>query len=470
MSENEQNNAENQNNTDGQIPAEDTKAFKFEWTNEEKPDEAVGTSSDVTADEAIGEAVGQSTYEASDPQAMEKSDVPIRNKRNGALLAASVISACSILLLIAFAMSLMLGIFPISGREVVLVGVSELGTVPPEAEASSELIEESLHSVVLITPETITGFGTASGVILSSDGYILTNYHVIENAVNLYVKLYGEDVAVKAEVIGYHVLDDVAVIKIDRTGLRAATFARSEDLRAGDRVYAIGNPKSSEFSWTVTRGIISSPYRELKAYNKENVLEYKTVVVQTDAAVNNGNSGGPLINMRGEVVGIVTFKRADGSGLGFALPSSGVLIDAVSIIEKGHADNVLSGITLPRPLLGITGVGVIAKTYYKSLETDGQSAIEIIDKEGAESDPKNTFYAAVSGVYISALSRGSDAEKLLKQGDIVTEINGIGISSIYGVMNIINEHNGGDKVTVKYYRDGSYNTAELTLMSGEAAE
>jgi S1-C subfamily serine protease len=186
-------------------------------------------------------------------------------------------------------------------------------------------------------------------------------------------------------------------------------------------------------------------------------------VVQTDAAVNHGNSGGPIINVRGEIVGIVTFKRTDSAGMGFALPADGVLIDVTAIIETGSAANVSSGIYMPRPLMGITGVGVKADTYYKNVMNNGQSAIEEVDEAYAKANPNTTFYAPVAGVHVSLTSPGSDAAKHLKVNDVITEVNGKPVASIYDVMDIVNAFNGGDKIAVTYYRDGKYPTVELTL-------
>ncbi len=382
-------------------------------------------------------------------------------------IAASILSACSILLLVAFALSLITGIFPLNGREAVIIGVSSNGETVPNTDASPELIENFLHSVVVVTARTETGISTGTGVIFSKDGYILTNYHVVEDSDAVAVQLYNEDIAVKAEIIGFHRDDDVAVLKIERTGLRAAAFADSQDVRYGEKVYAIGNPEGSEFSWSVTQGIVSCPLRELMIYDSEGVLEKKMTVVQTDASVNHGNSGGPIINVRGEVVGVVTLKRADSAGMGFALPSSGVLIDVAAIIDQGHANNVNSGISLPRPLLGVTGVGVKEKTYYQSYQSEAGTSIKEVTEEYAKANPSKTFYAAVGGVYVSATSPGFDAASNLKSGDIITEINGRPVTVIYDIMDVVNKFNGGDKVTITYYRNGKYSTVELTLKTSK---
>ena len=501
--ENKENKMPEENSASEQSGDEDIKAFKFEWegdgnmsdtsptddassANSEKgsdgdsTDESMSESGNSSNGEPCNDSNGESAG-AHDETLKDKTDAAPGKKprRDRALPISCILSACSVILLVVFAASLMLGIFPIKGKEVVFIGVSDSGATNTDADASPELIEDFLNSVVVVTARTASGISTGTGVILSDNGYIITNYHVVEGSETIAVQLYNEDMALNAEVVGFHEKDDVAVIKVNRTDLRAATFAKSSDVRYGEKIYAVGTPEGAEFRWSVTQGIVSCPSRELYEYNSDGTLEYKINVVQIDALVNHGNSGGPVINARGEVVGIVTLKKiwsqqSDSSGnrepvegMGFALPSNGVLIDAAAIIEEGNADNVDSGIILPRPLVGITGVGVTADTYYKNVVTNGQSGIEKVDEEYAKANPSSTFYAAVSGVHVSAVSQGSDAAKYLREGDIVTEFNGSPVSSIYDVMNIINQYNKGDKVTVKYYRDGKHYTAELTLRSSE---
>lgn len=488
---------------------EDTKAFNWQWTDDEgKPEqgqpeggEFEGVKPEETKPEETNpeepqpeepksdnsgneesEAESTQTETVNSEETQKKEESPkgeTKPKKNHTPAVASILSACSIILLLSFALSLMLGIFPVKGREVVLVGVSDSGKTDSDVDASPELIEKFLNSVVVVTAKTGTGISTGTGVILSNNGYIITNYHVIDGSDNVTVQLYNENMAVKAEVVGFHEEDDVAVIKVNRTDLRAATFAKSSDVRYGEKIYAVGTPEGTEFRWSVTQGIVSCPSRELFEYNSDGTLAYKINVVQIDAPVNHGNSGGPIINVRGEVVGIVTLKKiwsqqTDSSGnrepvegMGFALPSSGVLIDAMAIIEQGNADNVDSGIILPRPLLGVTGVGVQEKTYYENYADESGSGVKIVEEEYAKANPNTTFYAPITGVHVSATSAGSDAAKYLKEGDIITEVNGRPVTIIYDVMDIVNQYNGGDKVTVKYYRNGKYNTVTITLRTSK---
>ena len=453
--------------------SEATQAFNWEWTENSNDEDSAQIPEEQPTEETSNKTAQEPTEEINEEPIEEHAGTANGaatetepKRKNTALRVSAILSACSLVLLVAFALSLMLGLLPVKSHVVYLPAVNDTPT-QPETEASSSLIEDFLNSVVVVTGNGVTSISTGTGVIISPDGYIITNYHVIEKCATVNVNLYGEKTAEKATVVGFHKEDDVAVLKIDRTNLRAATFVDSDAVRYGEKVYAIGTPEGSDFGWSVTQGIVSSPRRQLMIYDDEGVLEKKMNVVQTDASVNHGNSGGPLINVRGEVVGIITLKRSDSAGMGFALPADGVLIDAKAIIETGSADSVNSGISAPRPLLGITGVGVQKNTFYESYSNAEGSGVQVVDEEYAKQHPSTTFYAAVTGVYVSATSAGSDASTKLKPGDIITEVNGNTVSTIYHVMSIINEYNGGDSVTVKYYRGGSYYTAEITIGSAQ---
>lgn len=465
----------------------DTKAFTWSYADSESANnsapesEAVSAETDSHTDNADMEIpTAESESDSTDEVVQEDTDgvgggddftdkikvggnTSVPSKRPRALIAACITSGCAIILLIAFALSLMVGLFPVNGKDVIFVGISNAGQTKPETEASSELLEDFLNSVVIVYGKNTTSSSTGTGVIFSEDGYIITNHHVIEDTDSVSVYLYGRKKAVPATVIGFKEEDDVAVIKINESGLRAATFAKSSDVRYGEKVYAIGTPEGSEFGWSITQGIVSSPERQLMMYDSEGILEKKMNVVQTDAPVNHGNSGGPIINVRGEVVGIVTLRLPNSVGMGFALPSSGVLKNVTSIIEFGHADNIDSGISKSRPLIGITGVGVAKDTWYKNVVSAAGTSIEKVDEAYAKLHPDTTFYAAITGVYVSATNPDLNAAQYIQINDIITEINGIPVTNIYEVMDIINQYDGGDSVSVKYYRNGVYNTVDVIL-------
>ena len=181
-------------------------------------------------------------------------------------------------------------------------------------------------------------------------------------------------------------------------------------------------------------------------------------VIQTDVSVNPGNSGGPLINSRCEVIGIVTLKLADDYvGMGFAIPSDGALEIISAIIEGRDFD---SSVSSGRPLVGIVGVSVNENIYYR---LDGDRVV-VVSQDYAEKNPDTTFFADVTGVYVIELTEGLDAKNKLQVGDIITEIDG---SAVYNLSSIINQKNGGDTVTVTAYRDGKYIQRNIILGTEE---
>lgn len=400
-----------------------------------------------------------------------------RSKRSGMALSiiATVLSSVSILLLIFLTLSLSLGIISVpdnsdSGYDRPGIQISDgndssdkVQIPDSEAENHSNMLEEFMDSVVIIDVVLPNGTSMGTGIVTTTDGYIVTNYHVVDDAEEISVRFYGETKPVSAKLIGYKEIDDIAVIKVDRKDLKAAVYAKSSECRVGERVYAVGTPEGDEFGWSVTQGIISSADREIKIYDDEGILEKKMKVIQTDASVNPGNSGGPLINSKGQVVGIITLKLSESAGMGFAIPSEGALEIINAIITTGSADNVTSSVTSGRPLIGITGVGVEGGLWYENYTEGANSGVRVVDENYAKTHPNTTFYAAVSGVHVSATTKGLDAANKLKANDIITEVNGIKVTNIYQVMDVINRLNGGDVVSVTYYRDGSYATVDITL-------
>ena len=322
-------------------------------------------------------------------------------------------------------------------------------------------VEQAKHSVVVIEVSKGTGGGTGTGIIMTSDGYIATNHHVIEGATRIKVTFYDGSV-MEAELIGSSEMDDLAVIKVNTTGLRAATFARSEDCYVGQTVYAIGTPAGPDFGWTTTKGIISYLDREVKIYNDDDgSLEKKLRLVQTDAMVNPGNSGGPLVNTKGEVVGVVSMKLADGyEGIGFAIPSDGAVEILEAIMLYGNADSINSSLHHKRPMLGITGVYVDAGEYYLPNATGVE---RIPEEELGDYAVSDLIYAPVSGVYVMGFAEGMDAAAKMKKGDIVTACQGEELPSMNALSNIINDYYAGDTVTLTVYRDGKYLPVDIVL-------
>ena len=268
-----------------------------------------------------------------------------------------------------------------------------------------------------------------SGIIYSEDGYIITNYHVVEDAISstsaqVTVTLSNQEEYI-AEIIGTDSVTDLALLKIDVTGLTPATFGKSSDLQVGELAVAIGNPLGQEFAGSVTVGYISALNRTITTDGRT----YK--LIQTDAAINPGNSGGALVNSKGEVVGINTVKVTDTTveGLGFAIPSD----DALKIIEELK----LTG-KIVRPYIGIYGIDMDEATAQRN--------------------------KLVEGVYVYQVFSGSPAEAAgISRGDIIVEFDGQQVKTKQELNNAKNQKSIGDKVKVKVYRGGDYQELEITL-------
>lgn len=271
-----------------------------------------------------------------------------------------------------------------------------------------------------------------SGVIISEDGYIVTNNHVTENASKLRVKLY-DGRTFDAKIIGSDSATDVSLIKIDATGLPTLPFGDSDALRLGEWVLAIGSP--FDLQSTVTAGIVSAKARNLDVIPNEFRIES---FIQTDAAVNMGNSGGALVNTRGELVGINTvIKSSTGSYIGysFAIPET--------IVRKVVCDLREYGI-VQRALLGIS---------YRYIDQD------FIDTLG-----ERTGIDTIGGVYVASVSEGGAADEAgIRKGDVITDIDGVAITSSATLYEQIGRHRPNDKVKISVKRGDSVKHFDVTL-------
>ena len=274
--------------------------------------------------------------------------------------------------------------------------------------------------------------GAGSGVILTADGYIVTNNHVGQDADELTVKL-NDNREFKARIIGLDKTTDLALIKIEAKDLPAITVANSDDLKLGEWVLAIGNPFS--LTSTVTAGIVSAKARSLGA-TPGSIESF----IQTDAAINPGNSGGALVNARGELVGINAMlysQTGSYSGYGFAIPTS---------IMNKVVDDLRQYGTVQRALLGISGQDV--STY-----------IDAEKEKGREPD-----LGTVNGIYVAEVSAdGAAAAAGLKEGDVITAIDGKTIEKFGQLQELLVNHRPGDKVSVTYLRDKKKHTVQITL-------
>lgn len=273
-----------------------------------------------------------------------------------------------------------------------------------------------------------------SGIIIKQNGYIMTNYHVVSSAdpkssssSKTVLEVFLPDGReAKATFVGGDSETDLAVIKIDLTGLPVADLGDSYDLEVGELAVAIGNPLGMEFAGSVTVGVIS-------ALNRTVEIDDRTMnLIQTDAAINSGNSGGALLNSKGEVIGINSVKiSASGvEGLGFAIPIN----DAKPIVDQLMTYGYVKG----RPYIGISGIDI--------------------------SDTMSAYYNLPKGIYVSAVGSGSAAEKAgIRVGDVITAMDGKTIESMSDVEGVKAKHKAGDKVSVVIKRNNTTLTLNLTF-------
>jgi serine protease Do len=268
--------------------------------------------------------------------------------------------------------------------------------------------------------------GVGSGVIIDSNGYILTNAHVVGEHPDELTVFFKDGRELDGKVLWKDSLLDLAVVKVEATGLPAAELGDSDGLIVGETAIAIGNPLGLRFERTVTQGIVSGLNRSIMV-DQGSVMED---LIQTDAAINPGNSGGPLINSRGQVIGINTVK-ASAEGLGFAIPINITKPITQKLIKNGEFIPTYMGITpLDSEMLG----------YYA---TD----IEI-----------------QKGIYIYDVKAGAPAaEAGLKKGDIITHINGVEVNTLVKFKSILYSLNPGDTITIIYLKNKTEYSADIKL-------
>ena len=296
-------------------------------------------------------------------------------------------------------------------------------------------------SVVVITTEQVVysqwswygqnqvESGAGSGVIISSDGYILTCAHVVDGASTITVTIGDKDYT--ATLVGEDTTSDIAVIKIDADGLTPATVGNSDSLKVGQSVMAVGNPLG-ELGGTVTGGMISALNRSVTIQGSSSVNTMS--LIQMDASVSPGNSGGGLFNMNGELVGIVNAKSSssDAEGLGFAIPINDAIKVAQELLENGYVTG--------RPYLGIT---------YLAVE-DAQTAAQL---------GVNAY-----GVYVVEVVKGGPAEKAgLQAGDRIVSVDGTEIASKDDLGTLMQKHAAGDTLSITIAREGQMQTVNVTL-------
>lgn len=288
---------------------------------------------------------------------------------------------------------------------------------------------EKVYDSVVTVKNYVRGqlYSTGSGFVFKTDdkyGYILTNYHVINGGSQVSV-VFTNNKEENVNVVGYDEYSDIAVLAVEKSSIISiAQIGSSENLRIGDTTFAVGTPvDSSVYSWSVTRGILSGKNRIVQVDN------YVMSVLQTDTAINSGNSGGPLCNSNGEVIGITNMKLASSQieGIGFAIP----IEDAIK-----NAESIISGEKISRPYLGVS--------IYDS----------------------NNYFSGETGIYVESVEQGGAADKAgMKKGDKIIKVEDVEVSNTSYFRYQLYKYNIGDKIKITVVRDGSEKVLTVTLKS-----
>ena len=419
--------------------------FNYPKSEEKEPEKTEDTKQNYANDYSYGHY----TYDPTRPSMQYQKPKKVEKPREKRSYGGGIVILASILAGVIGALSG--GIIAYNGKPTEIISQNETKT--PQNNISIN-VEETAQSVVeavakKVTPSVIgirtttsvmnffggqqEATGEGSGVVYSSDGYIITNYHVISEAVSgrtgskIEVFVDSLEKSYLASVVGYNITTDLAVIKIDAKNLTPVEFTDSSKLQVGQYVITIGNPGGLEFMDSVTYGVVSGLDRE--------VSESSSVkLIQTDAAINPGNSGGALVNTQGQLVGINSAKivSEEFEGMGFAIPSNKV---------KDICDNIISKENSPEPYFGIS----ISEKYTP----------EVLE-----------FYGFPVGAVILSVAEGSPAREAgLEKGDIITEFNGNKIEEYTMLEDFMKQTTPGEKVSIKIYRSGRYYTTEIKVGS-----
>lgn len=303
------------------------------------------------------------------------------------------------------------------------------------AESAFNKVSDSVVGIVGYTDEITTVENSAtqgSGIILTSDGYVVTNAHVIGNSKTTYLLqvVTSDGKSYNAGVVGYDSRTDIAVLKMDDAkGLKAATFGNSENIELGEDIIVVGNPGGLDYQNSITKGIVSAVDRKMSSTS---LVKY----IQTDAAINPGNSGGPIVNLYGQVVGIATAKIVSEKyeGMGFAIPSATAKDIIDTLMKKGYVEG--------RVKIGITG---------SNISSDVASA-----------------YGVPKGIMVDEISKdGPCYGTELKTDDIITGVDDKEIQSFSDIYEILETHKPGDKIVIKYYRMSDQSTGEVEVTLAE---
>lgn len=339
-----------------------------------------------------------------------------------------------------------------SGRQPIQINVSENITV---AEAIAQKVLPSVVGISTVSEQyggnaffwfgegyTYDAESVGTGVIVHESGYILTNSHVVNDgdtkSITVSVYDHGD---VEGTVLWNDATLDLAVIRINVEGLVAAELGESDDVNIGSYAAAIGNPLGLAFERSMSQGIISGLNRSIEVEGGQDSTRMEGLM-QTDATINSGNSGGPLLNSRGQVIGINTAKAATGEGMGFAIPINVAKPIVQQIMETG---------AFTRAYIGISGIGLEDQDYY--------SREELLE-----------VFETATGIFVASVLEGGGAEKAgIKKGDVITKFNGKTVGTMNRLNTLLVAFRPGDEVDLVVLRDGQERTLTVTLTDGETA-
>jgi S1-C subfamily serine protease len=410
---------------------------------------AYNTSDTDSSESAFTEEDEEPSIKFTEPESLHEDDKPIKKRKSLSKNAKSFIAAVlGILLCVAAGFGggavavNCLSPSASGGSQTIKIDASDAESL----NAASAIAKKVMPSVVGISTvsqtytQTIFGLqqgtqqGVGTGIIVTEDGYILTNSHVVNDGDSQSITVDLYDGSEYTGTVLWNSTDlDLAIVKIDATGLTAADLGDSDDVEIGDYAVAIGNPLGLDFERSVTQGIISGLDRTItttdSSTGSQNTMEG---LIQTDASINSGNSGGPLINSDGEVIGINSAKASSAEGLGFSIPINTAMPIIQEIKESG---------TYEQTYIGISGMNV--ESVIAKYQTD---------------------FNADEGIYIVQIYTNSPASKAgLQEGDIITEIDGNEVEDMSDLKKELVKYRPGDKVKVTFERDKKTQTVEVTL-------
>ncbi|MBE6530210.1 MAG: PDZ domain-containing protein [Ruminococcaceae bacterium] len=423
---------------------EETPEETAEATTEEQSQEEPPADSSVQEELTAPPIVEPTVVYRWDYGAQRQFDETVRHKKEGkkSRLAFFGIISCAFLIVI----GLLIGV----------LAFRDYLTPKPETPGTVKIAEKLLPATVLITATKGATGSYGSGFFVGENGLIVTNYHVVEDTDTIKIKLYGSNEKKDARLIGFNAECDIAVLKIDGHGYPTVTFGNSDALRVGDTAIAIGNPAGADAEWTVTQGIISSVNRKILMTESVEIAELQ--MLQTDAAVNPGNSGGLLCNDQGEVIGIIARKQVYrviasetnetvtifDEGIGYAIPGNGAKQIIEGIINLKRVDPVKAGLMRKRPQIGISVVTI---------------------KKGEKLMEEQLIEAPKDGVLVSSVSPYG-ANGLLQIGDIIVSFDGKDVKESDELIERLYSYKRGDKVKVVIYKNGETTPTEIELTLG----